>query len=61
MKNGYNFYSFKDPQSPHQDKPFLRYLVENHHFVLKEHSTSFCKLEINKEINQKSDEICFLN
>ena len=35
--------------------------IENHHFVLKEHSTSFCKLKINKEINQKSDEICFLN
>ena len=60
MSEGYNFYVLKKPHF-HLDEPFLRYLVENYDFVLKEHSTSFCKLEINKEINQKSDEICFLN
>ncbi len=58
MKNGYNFYSFKDPQS-HLDKPFLRYLVENYDFILKDHSSNFCKVEIDNGTNGKSDENCF--
>lgn len=58
MKNGYNFYSFKEPQS-HLDKPFLRHLVENYDFVVKDYSPNFCKVEIDNDDSEKSDESCF--
>jgi hypothetical protein len=58
MKDGYDFYSFKDPQS-HLDKPFLKYLVENYDFVVKDYSPNFCKVEIGNENSEKSDENCF--
>ena len=57
IRNGYNFYVFKEPQS-HLDKPFFTYLTENHHFVLKDYSSNFCKVEIDKDNNGKSDEDC---
>ncbi len=57
MRNGYNFYVLKEPQS-HLDKPFFTYLTENHHFVLKDYSSNFCKVEIDKDNNGKSDEDC---
>jgi hypothetical protein len=57
MNDGHSFYVFKETQFQH-DKPFFRYLIENYEFVLKDHSNSFCKLEVNKNNDQKSDEIC---
>ena len=57
ISKGYDVYVFKEPQS-NLDKPYVRYLVENHNFIVKDHSESFCKLEFDKKSDRESDKIC---
>ena len=63
INQDYEVFVFKEP-SYFLEKPFFNYLVEEHNFVLREYSKSFCKLEffdneINHDIlNLQSDEEC---
>ena len=67
MNSGYEVYTFKDNFKLEAD--YVRYLVENHGFVLKQNSNTFCKLELlnendiklNNFINVKSDQICIIS
>ena len=50
---------FKKLASKHE-KTLRQALTENYGFVLKEYSTSFCSVELNKNPNdKKSDDICY--
>lgn len=57
LEDGEQVYVFKKP-SYFSDKPFLRYLIENHNVILKEYSESFCKMELVNNKIVKTDEIC---
>jgi len=63
MNQGYEVFVFKESQY-YLEKPYFNYLVEEHNFVLRDYSNSFCKLEyfgnkINHDsLNLQSDEEC---
>lgn len=56
--DGYNVYVFKDPIVKNE-KERINQMVENHGFVLKDFSSSFCKLEKSSpDKSEFSDEVC---
>ena len=65
MDKGYDVYILKEP-SRGLDRDFFKYLVNNHGFVIKDHSKSFCKIGLqnnnnfdNESIeNQPIDSVC---
>lgn len=57
MNDGYDVFTYKAATYP-LESDVMRELVNNHKFVLKNFSDSFCKMEINNKF-EKSDEICF--
>ena len=65
MDKGYDVYILKEP-SRGLDRDFFKYLVNNHGFVIKDHSKSFCKIDLqnnnnfdNEDIeNQPIDSVC---
>ena len=60
LETDYDVYSFKE-SSHRAEKIYLNYLVDNHNFVLKEYSKSFCKFELKDQNNTSSDQICLKN
>jgi len=64
MNSGYNVFTFKDNKKIEEE--YFEYLINDHGFVLKEYSETFCKLELSDEneidinnfTNVKSDQIC---
>ena len=56
INNGYNVFTFKAPTYP-LERDVLVTLIENHGFILKDFSNTFCKLELQNN-NNKSDKIC---
>jgi len=58
--NGYSVYVFKEPTHA-TEKDWLKHIVTKHNLVLKDYSSSFCKLTINSENSlEKSDKICLV-
>lgn len=57
ISEGYDVYVFKK-SSYHSDKPFFKYLSDNHGIILKNYSNTFCKMELRENNNDKTDEIC---
>jgi len=66
MDSGYDVFTFKDNKRVEQE--YFKYLITEHGFVIKDHSKTFCKLElideneikINNFTNVKSDQICLI-
>jgi len=63
MEEGYVAYAFKNSMFIY-DKKYFEFLEEEHGFVLKDHSKTFCKLELISNLNEdvdglSSDPICF--
>ena len=66
INKGYDVYIFKEP-SRGLDRDFFKYLVNNHGFLIKDHSKSFCRLIlqndsdnfVNEDIeNKRIDDSC---
>ena len=63
-KNGYDAYAFKKNMSP-LDEKYFNHLEENYDIILKDHSKTFCKIEvIDNSSNYStsdnfSDSICY--
>jgi len=58
--NGYSVYVFKEPTHV-TEKDWLKQIVIKHNLVLKDYSSSFCKLTINSANSlEKSDKICLV-
>ena len=55
--DGYSVFVFKDPYIK-SEKERISQMVENNGFVLKEFSSSFCKLEKSDYELEFSDEVC---
>jgi len=63
MEEGYVAYAFKNSMFIY-DKKYFEFLEEEHGLVLKDHSKTFCKLELISNLNEdvdglSSDPICF--
>ena len=56
----YNVYIFKIPFNLHE-KNMINNLVNEHGFILKEHSKTFCKIELSTFKDVISDKICINN
>jgi len=61
MNDGYEVYLFKDQRE--KDLDFFRYLQNSHGFVLKNHSETFCKIELNENTEQllNPESVCIFN
>ena len=63
INQGYEIFIFKE-HTYFLEKPFFNFLVDEHNFILREYSESFCKLEllddetIHNNLNLKSDASC---
>lgn len=62
INDGYSVYIFKQPTTIHE-KIILQDLQDNHKFIFKDHSKSFCKVTVNSDTipQEKSDSICVEN
>lgn len=60
IKNGSDVYTFKVPFSE-SEKNIISNLVEKYEFILKEHSSVFCKVELTTNKESTSDENCVNN
>ena len=61
LQDGYDVYVLKEPTAKYE-KDSLRVLTNEHGFIIKDHSKSFCKILIGEEGKfQKSDDICLKN
>jgi len=60
LQDGYDVYVFKDStKKQYTQKDSLRVLINEHGFIIKDHSKSFCKILIGEEGKfQKTDDIC---
>lgn len=56
MDKGYDVYILKEP-SRGLDRDFFKYLVNNHGFVIKDHSKSFCKIDLQNNNNFNNEGI----
>jgi len=56
MDKGYDVYILKEP-SRGLDREFFKYLVNNHGFVIKDHSKSFCKIDLQNNNNFNNEGI----
>jgi len=56
IEQGYDVYTFKKDMWPIDEK-YFRYLEAEHGFILKNHSETFCKVELIAENSQNSNEI----
>ncbi|MEM4249808.1 MAG: hypothetical protein QW395_05950 [Candidatus Nitrosotenuis sp.] len=59
LNDGYSVYTFKET-TYEGEKEILRSLTENYGIVLREHSKTFCKMEVYTDAS-KSDIICLTN
>lgn len=60
LQDGYNVYVLKEPTAKYE-KDSLRFLTNEHGFIIKDHSKSFCKILIEEGKFQKSDDVCLKN
>jgi len=61
IQDGYDVYVLKEPTTEYE-KDSLRVLTNEHGFIIKDHSKSFCKILIGEEGKfQKTDNICLEN
>jgi len=61
LQDDYDVYVLKEPTTKYE-KDSLRVLTNEHGFIIKDHSKSFCKILIGEEGKfQKSDDICLKN
>lgn len=61
LQDGYDVYVLKEPTTKYE-KDSLRFLINEHGFMIKDHSKSFCKIVIDEEGKfQKTDNICLEN
>lgn len=57
MQEGYEVYTLKESTTK-LEKEYLRFLINEYGFTIKEHSESFCKIDFSDSQNEKNDEIC---
>jgi len=60
IHEGYDVYTFKVPFNK-AEKNIIYNLVDEYGFILKEHSTTFCKIELSSDKKSISDENCINN
>lgn len=59
ISDGYDVYVFKESIWSNIEKETWIDLIENHQIVLKDHSTTFCKMFNAESVSGESDNICF--
>jgi len=57
MQEGYEVYTLKESTTK-LEKEYLRFLINEYGFTIKEHSESFCKIDFSDSQNLENDETC---
>jgi len=65
MKDGYDAYTFKEPDRKFEPL-YFRYLEAEHGIILKDYSKTFCKMDLIENVSEtgenkiKSDDVCYM-